>query len=112
MQRVIYAWIEWNINLYITLCLSEFIITIIVFPSENYDVKLKSILFILGWTLLLTFSSEDFYFSFWFKINKVKYMTTDNIWYLAIGTPAANKCIWKSILTHGQRHKIIRGGIM
>lgn len=52
-------------------------------------------------------------------------MTTDNIWYLAIGTPAAesqkfksnkwtkcNKCIWKSILTHGQRHKIIRGRIM
>lgn len=111
--------------MYITLCLSEFIITIIVFPSENYDVKLKSILFILGWTLLLTFSSEDFYFSFLFKLNKVKYMTTDNIWYLAIGTPAAesqkfksnkwtkcNKCIWKSILTHGQRHKIIRGRIM
>lgn len=63
----------------------DFIIIIIVFFFENYDVKFKFILFILGWMLLLIFSSEDFYFSFWFKINKVKYMIIDNIWYFVIG---------------------------
>lgn len=72
----------------------EFVYSFMFFGIYNYNyffflkycnVKFKFILFILGWMLLLILGSEDIYFSFWFKINKVKYMIIDNIWYFVIG---------------------------